>query len=91
MRVEQNEKSSLYKNQRGVRILIFAHLFFNARFKLNRWRILKYCRTIANFARFSQKNSFENDDSIMKKALMTLALGTFGLGVTEFAMMGILP
>lgn len=27
----------------------------------------------------------------MKKALVTLALGTFGLGVTEFAMMGILP
>ena len=27
----------------------------------------------------------------MKKALTTLALGTFGLGVTEFAMMGILP
>lgn len=27
----------------------------------------------------------------MKKALITLALGTFGLGVTEFVMMGILP
>ena len=27
----------------------------------------------------------------MKKALVTLALGTFGLGVTEFVMMAILP
>ncbi|MBO5585163.1 MAG: MFS transporter [Bacteroidaceae bacterium] len=27
----------------------------------------------------------------MKKALMTLAFGTFGLGVTEYVMMGILP
>lgn len=59
--------------------------------RLNQWRMMNYRRTIANFARFSQKNSFENDDSIMKKALITLALGTFGLGVTEFVMMGILP